>query len=152
MPIHKDLREFIESLNSARVEYLIVGAFAVAWHGYPRFTADIDFLIRPTSENADAVLSALREFGFGSLKLTREDLSRPDQIVQLGAKPNRIDLITSISGVEFEDAWVHRVSGELDGIEVSFIGREELIRNKESTGRPKDLGDADELRKRNPKP
>ncbi len=151
MPLHKDLREFIESLNSARVEYLVVGAFAVAWHGYPRFTADIDFLLRPTLDNADAVLAALRDFGFGSLDLTREDLSKPDQVVQLGVKPNRIDLITSISGVEFEDAWVHRVSGELDGIEVNFIGREELIRNKESTGRPKDIGDADELRKRNPK-
>lgn len=151
MPLHKDLREFIESFNSAGVEYLIVGAFAVAWHGYPRFTADIDFLVRPSLANADAVLAALRAFGFGSLDITREDLCKPDQIVQLGEKPNRIDLITSISGVEFEEAWAHRVSGELDGIAVNFIGREELIRNKESTGRPKDLGDADELRRRAPK-
>lgn len=151
MALHKDLREFIELLNSAGVEYLIVGAFAVAWHGYPRFTADIDFLVRPSLDNADAVLAALRTFGFGGLDITREELCKPDQVVQLGAKPNRIDLITSISGVEFEDAWTHRVSGEIDGITVNFIGREELIRNKESTGRPKDLGDADELRKRNPK-
>jgi hypothetical protein len=118
MPIHKDLREFIESLNSNGVDYLIVGAYAVAWHGYPRFTADIDILVRPVPGNADAVLAALRAFGFGSLDITREDLSQGDQVIQLGAKPNRIDLITSIY--------------------------------KESTGRPKDLGDAAELRKRHP--
>lgn len=151
MRLHKDLREFIESLNAAEVEYLVVGAFAVAWHGYPRFTADIDFLIRPSEANADRVIAALRAFGFGSLEISQEDLSKEDQIIQLGAKPNRIDLITSIAGVEFEDAWIHRVLGEIDGIAVSFIGREELIRNKESTGRAKDLGDADELRKREPR-
>lgn len=148
MRLHKDLREFIELLNSASVEYLVVGGFAVAWHGYPRFTADIDFLIRPSRENADRVVAGLRAFGFGGLGITWEDLSKPDQIIQLGAKPNRIDLITSISGVEFEEAWRNRIAGEIDGIAISFIGREDLIRNKESTGRSKDLGDVDELRKR----
>jgi predicted nucleotidyltransferase len=150
MPLHKDLREFIGLLNSAGVEYLIVGGVAVAWHGYPRFTGDIDFLIRPSTGNADAVLSALRAFGFGSPGVTREDLTTPDRIVQLGTPPNRIDLITSIAGVEFEVAWAHRVAGQIDGLAVHLIGLEELIRNKESTGRPRDLGDADELRKRNP--
>ncbi len=150
MPLHKGLREFIESLNSAKVEYLIVGAFAIAWHGYPRFTADIDFLLRATPQNADAVLAALRSFGFSSLGLTREDLTQPDQIVQLGAKPNRIDLLTSLSGIDFDSAWASRVLGEIDGTPVPFIGREALIQNKESTGRPKDLGDAHELRKRGP--
>lgn len=150
MPLHSDLREFIESLNSAGVEYVIVGGVAVAWHGYPRFTGDIDFFVRPSADNADAVLAALRAYGFGSLDITREDLTKPNQVVQLGTPPNRIDLITSIAGVEFEVAWTHRVSGEIDGIAVNLIGREELIRNKESTGRPRDLGDADELRKRNP--
>lgn len=151
MPIHKDLREFIESLNSNGVEYLVVGAFAVAWHGHPRFTSDIDFFLRATIENADATLAALRAFGFGSLDISRQDLTKPDQVVQLGAKPNRIDLLTSISGVDFEEAWAGRCPGNIDGIPVQFIGRVELLRNKESTGRPKDLGDADELRKRDPK-
>jgi hypothetical protein len=104
MQLSKDLREFIELLNSNGVEYLVVGGFAVAWHGYPRFTADIDFFLRAAPANAEAVLRTLREFGFGSLPLTAADFTRPDQIVQLGAKPNRIDLLTSISGVEFEAA------------------------------------------------
>jgi len=150
MPIHKDLREFIESLNSNGVDYLIVGAYAVAWHGYPRFTADIDILVRPVPGNADAVLAALRTFGFGSLDITREDLSQGDQVIQLGAKPNRIDLITSISGVDVETAWAGCCPGLLGGLPVRFIGVRDLIRNKESTGRPKDLGDAAELRKRHP--
>jgi len=150
MPLSKDLREFVESLNSNGVEYLIVGAFAVAWYGHPRFTADIDFFVRPEPQNALAILSALKDFGFGGLGISAADLTKPDQIVQFGVKPNRIDMITSISGVEFEEAWSHRTPGEIDGIPVQFIGRDELIRNKESTGRPKDLGDAHELRRRHP--
>jgi len=90
-------------------------------------------------------------FGFSSLGITIEDLCKPSQVVQLGVKPSRIDLITSISGVEFEWAWANRAPGQIDGIPVQFIGREDLIRNKESSGRLKDLGDADELRKRDPR-
>ena len=116
MRLNKDLREFIESLNSNRVEYLVVGGFAVAWHGHPRFTADIDFFVRSTVENAKAVLAAIRDFGFGSLDITVDDLSEPGKVVQLGVKPNRIDLITSISGVEFETAWANRSPGQIDGI------------------------------------
>ena len=95
MQLNKDSREFIELLNSNAVEYLVVGGFAVAWHGYPRFTAGIDFLIRADQPNAEHVLRVLRHFGFGSLGIVAEDLSKPDQIIQLGTKPNRIDLITS---------------------------------------------------------
>jgi hypothetical protein len=150
MHLSKDLREFIELLNANRVEYLVVGGFAVAWHGYPRFTADIDFLIRAHPANALLVVQALRDFGFGSLALTPEDLCEPDQIIQLGAKPNRIDLITSIAGVSFDDAWANRVPGSIDSVPVLFIGREDLIRNKESAGRPIDKLDADALRRRLP--
>lgn len=150
MPLHKDLREFIESFNCNKVEYLIVGAFAVAWHGHPRFTADIDFFVRATPDNADAILAALRDSGFGSLQITREDLCEPGQILQLGATPNRIDILTSFSGVDFAVAWENRVPGTIDKIPVFYIGRDDLLANKESTGRPKDLGDADELRKRDP--
>ena len=148
MQLTKDLREFIELLNSNGVEYLIVGAFAVAWYGYPRFTADIDFFVRSTEANADIVIAVLQDFGFASLQINRDDLNRPNRVVQLGAKPNRIDLITSIEGVDFEHAWVNRVLGTLDGIPVPFISLEDLILNKESTGRAKDKGDAEELRKR----
>jgi hypothetical protein len=150
MRLSKDLREFIELLNSNRVEYLVVGAFAVAWHGYARFTADIDFLVRPDRPTAELVVKALKDFGFASLGISPDDLTHPDRIVQLGVKPNRIDLITSIAGVTFEEAWESRVAGTLDGLPVTYIGREILIRNKESTGRPQDLGDAQRLRQRPP--
>jgi hypothetical protein len=148
MPLTKDWREFIELLNSNGVEYLVVGAFAVAFHGFPRYTADLDLLIRPTPENADRVLRALSEFGFGKLGIEAVDLCSPGMVIQLGVKPNRIDLLTAISGVSFEEAWATRSDAQIEGTAARFIGRTELIRNKEQTGRAKDLGDAQELRKR----
>jgi hypothetical protein len=148
MPLSKDLREFIELLTTNGVEFLVVGGFAVAWHGHPRFTADIDFLIRPDPTNAGLVVKSLRDFGFGSVGIVADDLCRADQILQLGVKPNRIDLITSIAGLSFEEAWESRVKGTIDAVPVWFIGRESLIRNKEASGRPQDLADADALRKR----
>ncbi len=93
MRLNKDLREFIELLNSNGVEYLVVGTFAFAWHGYPRFTADIDFFVRPVAANGEVIVAALRAFGFDGLGITANDFSRPDQVVQLGVPPNRIDLI-----------------------------------------------------------
>jgi hypothetical protein len=148
MPLNKDLREFVALLNSNGVEYLVVGAFAVAFHGFPRYTADLDLLVRPAAENAERVMRALSEFGFGSLDIQASDLQSPGRVIQLGVQPNRIDLLTAISGVSFDEAWARRSPGKLDGMEVQFIGRDALIRNKESTGRQKDLGDAEELRKR----
>ncbi len=148
MQLNKDLREFIELLNANAVDYVIVGGFAVAWHGYPRFTADIDVLIRPSIGNAESIVKTLRDFGFAGLGISADDLSRPGQVVQLGAKPNRIDLITSLEGVTLDDVWAKRVAGAIDGVPVTFIGREELIRNKEHVGRPQDLADASALRKR----
>lgn len=148
MPLSKDLREFIELLNANSVEFLVVGGFAVAWHGHPRFTADIDFLIRPTRANAELVVKTLREFGFGGLRVVTDDLCEPDRVVQLGVKPNRIDLITSVAGLSFEDAWDSRVAGTIDSVPVLFIGRDALIRNKEAAARPQDLADAHALRRR----
>jgi len=148
MPLNKDLCEFVALLNANAVEYLVVGAYAVSFHGYPRYTGDLDLLIRPTAENAERVLRTMSEFGFGSLPITSDDLQRADYIVQLGVNPNRIDLLTSVSGVTFDEAWDSRCKGDLDGTPTHFIGREALIRNKEATGRARDLGDADELRKR----
>jgi len=148
MPLSKDLREFVGLLNANKVEYLVVGAFAVAYYGVPRYTADLDLLLRPSPENAERILRVLSQFGFGSLGITHSDFQETDKVIQLGVSPNRIDLLTSISGVTFEDAWSTREQGDLDGVTVNFIGRAALIRNKEHTGRARDLGDAEELRKR----
>src|SRR5215472_12788543 len=102
MPLNKRLREFVGLLNSNKVDYLVVGAFAVAFHGFPRYTAHLDLLVRPTAENAQRILHVLLEFGFGSLGVRAEDLQSDGTILQLGVKPNRIDLVTGISGVTFE--------------------------------------------------
>src|SRR4029077_2088962 len=147
MPLSRDLREFIECLNSSEVEYLIVGALAVSWHGFPRYSADIDFLIRPSHANAELVLRAVTQFGFSSLDISAADLTVPGKVIQLGYEPNRIDLMTSVTGVTFDDAWDDRSPGQLDGLPVTFIGRASLLRNKDSTGRAKDRIDAEELRK-----
>jgi hypothetical protein len=148
MPLTKDSREFIACLRSNEVEFLIVGALAVSWHGFPRYSGDIDFFVRPGRENALRVMAALEEFGFGSLGITLEELSAENRVIQLGVEPNRIDLMTSISGISFEEAWGSRVSAALDGVEVDLIGREALIRNKLASGRSKDLIDVDELTRR----
>ena len=140
-----DWREFIELLNSHQVKYLVVGGFAVAYHGHPRMTEDIDFFIEPTPENAVRVEQVLQAFGFGSLGLTPDDFTSPDRVVQLGYPPNRIDLITSITGSTFEEAWAGRVAAPLDGIPTNFISRDTLVRNKLATGRSKDKADVREL-------
>jgi hypothetical protein len=145
MPLQKDLSEFIESLNSQSVDYLIVGAFALAFHGVPRYTGDIDILVRTSPENATRVEAVMRAFSFASLGLSAADFMYPDQVIQLGHPPNRIDLLTSITGVTFEEAWVSGVDGQLHGIPVRFIGREALIRNKRATGRTQDKADLEAL-------
>jgi hypothetical protein len=139
--LHSDSKEFIALLNSHEVEYLVVGGHAVAFHGHPRFTGDIDFFIRATEENAQRMLRVLGEFGFGSVGITAADLIATGRIVQLGLPPNRIDVLTSISGVDFESAWKSRVSAELDGLRVNFIAAADLLANKQASGRPKDLAD-----------
>lgn len=148
MPLSKDLREFVELLNANEVEYLVVGAFALAFHGVSRYTADLDLFIRPTLQNAEKVLHTLSQFGFGSVDIQADDFQIPDRVIQLGVRPNRIDLLTGISGVSFDEAWATRLEGPLDGIRTHFIGVTALIRNKESTGRGQDLVDVEELRKR----
>jgi hypothetical protein len=150
MPLSSDLREFIECLNSNEVEYLVVGALPVSWHGFPRYSADIDFLIRPSHANALRVLRALSQFGFGSLGISVTDLIQPGKVIQLGYEPNRIDLMTSVTGVSFDDAWDDRARGDLDGLPVNFMGRSSLLRNKDATGRAKDRIDAEELRRQKP--
>ena len=145
MHLPKDLREFIESLNSNHVEYLIVGGDALAFHGCPRYTGDIDVLVRPSPENAARLEGLIVEFGFASASLSARDFLETGRVVQLGRAPNRIDLLTSISGVEFEEAWDDRVAAELDGLPVFFIGRASFIKNKKATGRTQDKADIEAL-------
>jgi hypothetical protein len=145
MKLSKDLREFIALLNSTGVNYLIVGGHAVAFHGYPRFTGDIDFFVERSLENAERIERVLGQFGFAGLGLTAQDFVQPEIVVQLGRPPNRIDLLTSIDGVRFEDAWPRRTAGDLDGLSVFFIGKLDLLANKRASGRPQDAADLSHL-------
>jgi hypothetical protein len=145
--IPKDLREFVELLNSNGVRYLIAGGYAVAFHGHPRMTGDIDVFVEISAENAGRIEKVLAEFGLSSLGLAAKDFLEPRTIVQLGYPPNRIDVLTSLTGVDFEQAWAHRVGVVVDGLPILFVGREDLIANKRATGRPKDLADVDALLK-----
>jgi hypothetical protein len=127
--------------NAHHVEYLIVGGYALAFHGAPRFTGDLDIFVKPDAVNAQRILTALEAFGFASVGLTPSDFERPDQVIQLGVPPVRIDLITSITGVSWDEAWAGRVAGRYGDMPVSFIGREQFIANKRATGRTKDMAD-----------
>ncbi|MEK7706348.1 MAG: DUF6036 family nucleotidyltransferase [Myxococcota bacterium] len=145
MKLARDSREFVELLSSHHVDYVIVGGHAVAYHGYPRFTGDIDVLVRPSTSNAHRVLAALKQFGFGNVGIEIEDLTTPGKVIQLGQPPNRIDIVTRITGVDFDDAWSTKVTAVLDGIPVFILGREGLLKNKRATGRAKDLADVEAL-------
>jgi hypothetical protein len=141
MEINRDFKELLESLNSRSVEYLLVGAYALAFHGVPRNTGDMDIWVNPDPTNAERVVAALDDFGFGTLGLTEQDFTAPDMVVQLGVVPSRVDILTSISGVSWPEAWLHRQEARYGSVPVYFLGRDEFIDNKRSTGRPKDLGD-----------
>jgi len=146
MSVNPDFRDLFATLNDAHAEFLIVGGYALAVHGAPRFTKDLDVWIRADPDNAQRVWQALDEFGapFGDLNL--EDLSTPGVVFQMGLPPNRIDIITAIDGVEFHDAWERKVISTYGDQPVMVIGLDELIRNKETTGRPQDALDAKTLR------
>jgi hypothetical protein len=139
------LKRVYRIINALKVRYIIVGAFAVAYHGYPRYTGDIDLFIERSSENAHAILNAIRQFGFGDLGLSAEDFLQEDQVIQLGIAPNRIDLLTFLSGVEFQEAWDTRVQGEIAGLRVPFISKELLKKNKTASGRSQDKADLEHL-------
>jgi len=145
MEIQPDFRDLLALFNAHSVEYMIVGGYALAFHGAPRYTGDIDLFIRPSATNARRILTALDDFGFGTVGLTAEDFRSPDKVVQLGVPPVRIDIITSLSGVSLEDAFVGCVDGKYGDIPVQYIGRAEFISNKRSTGRKKDIADLEAL-------
>ena len=145
MEVHPDFSEFLASLNASHVEYLVVGAYALAFHGVPRNTLDIDIYLRPTVENASRFLTALDAFGFGSLKIGRDALTVPDRILHIGRPPVRIDVMTSISGVSWASAWRGRARGPYGEVSVFYLGRRQLLTNKRASGRTKDLGDVEAL-------
>ena len=141
MALSKDWREFLELLNSRGVDYVIVGAQSLAFHGRPRYTGDLDILVRPTPDNARLLLTLLNQFGFEQSSFKETDFLQPEQIIQLGRAPSRIDLLTSISGVSTNEAFTSKISAILDSIPVFILGRDALIRNKRAVGRPQDLAD-----------
>ncbi len=147
MKVEKDFEEFIRLLNYHKVKYLIVGAYAVIFHTLPRNTGDIDFFIEPSSGNADKILQVLKDFGFEYLDFKKEDFLIPDIVIQLGFSPNRIDIITGISGISFEEAYKNKIRSKIGSEKVYFISSPDLLKNKESTGRAKDIADAEILRK-----
>ena len=135
----------LSALSAAGAEFLVVGAHALAAHGVPRATGDLDLWVRASAENAERVWEALEQFGAPLHDLTIEDLARPDVVFQIGVVPQRIDLLTSITGVTFDDAWANRVLVEIGELEVPVLGRSELVRNKRAVGRTRDLADIAEL-------
>ena len=146
--MNRDFFDMLSALSAEGVEFLVVGAYALAAHGLPRATGDLDIWVRPSADNADRVLRALRSFGVPMFDLTREDLLRPDTVFQIGVVPSRIDLLTGVTGVTFEEAWPSRTTVAFEGLAAPIIGLDELLRNKEATGRPQDVADAAWLRGR----
>jgi len=145
MPLPDDWRAFIESLNSNGVEYVVVGAVALAHHGFPRFTGDLDILIRNSAENAKRIEAALAAFGFAGLGLRAADFEDSYRVIQIGVPPNRIDLLTSLTGVSFDEAWLGRVETFVGPTRVNIIGLAALILNKKMTGRAQDKADLEAL-------
>lgn len=139
--MNRDFVEMLSALCAAGAEFLVVGAHALAAHGAPRATGDLDIWVRATPDNADRVLEALRQFGAPLLDLTKADLVSPDVVFQIGLAPSRIDLLTSITGVEFDRAWPNRIHVTIGELTVPVLGRNDFIANKEATGRPRDLLD-----------
>ena len=144
--LNPNFKDMLSALNEAGAEYLVVGAYAMAAHGCPRSTGDIDFWVRTTPQNAQRVWQALIVFGAPTSQISPEDFSTPDVVFQIGIAPQRIDILTKISGVEFDEAWPNRLTADLGGILANVIGRDELVQNKLASGRPKDLLDADILK------
>jgi hypothetical protein len=145
IPLNKDFLEFAQVLNNHNVEYMIVGAYAMAAQGYSRTTGDIDFFIRPDKENAKRIYAALKSFGAFLHEASVDDFSKENFIFQIGVVPVRVDVITSISGVTFEESYPFRIIKEVDGLMLPFLSKQFLIINKRATGREKDIHDALEL-------
>lgn len=138
MELSQDFKEFIQLLNAHKVEYLVVGGYAVTIHGFPRTTGDIDFWMKPYHDNAQRIVKTLIDFGFGSLDISEDDFLREDCVVQLGFPPNRIDILTGVSGLEFDECYNAREVVMYEGEKINFISLHHLKINKKQTGRDKD--------------
>ena len=144
--LSRDFKEFVELLIKNKVEYLIVGGYAVAIHGYPRYTGDLDIWLNPTPENAKSIVKTVNEFGFSSFNLTLSDFTKPGNVIQLGYPPLRIDLLTEVDGVIFKECFINRKEVEIDNLIVNFIGYADLIKNKKQSGRLRDINDIENLK------
>jgi len=143
--LNEDYRDMLHALSDEKVRFLLVGAYALAAHGYPRATMDIDIWVMPSPQNAEAVLKALGRFGAPLLNLAKEDLQKEGTVFQIGVAPRRIDIITAASGLQFEEAYTRSLSVTIEGIEVRILSIDDIIRNKRASGRTKDLADAETL-------
>jgi len=151
LTIHKDFADFLRLLNEREVRYLVVGGYAVSFHGYPRYTGDLGVFIDATPENARRLIRVYGEFGFDHAQIKLEMLTTPDNVIRIGHEPVRLEVLTSISGVVFDEAYLRRVVVPVNHLLVPFISFADLIKNKMSTGRGKDLVDAEALQKRETK-
>lgn len=147
MELSSDLLEFIQFLNQRRVEYLVVGGWAFSLHARPRYTKDIDILVRRSAGNAALLMEIMKDFGFGAVGVSAEDFLRPGYVIQLGFEPNRIDLLTDIVSVDFESAWTRRETFQHQGVSICVISKQDLLANKLAAGRDQDLVDAKTLQK-----
>jgi hypothetical protein len=147
MRVEKDFKGFIESLNRNNVRYLIIGSFALSYYAEPRYTKDIDIFIDSTTSNADCLMKAVREFGFTDVELGSGDFLESDQVIQLGIAPLRIDLLTSLKGLSFADAWDRKTAGQYGDIPAFYISKQDLIDHKKLVGRKQDLADIEKLTK-----
>ena len=145
MVLNQDFKEFIQSLNANKVRYLIIGGYAVAFHGQPRYTKDLDVWVEPNLRNAVRLIAALEAFGFGSIDLKPNDFLDPEAVIQLGYPPHRIDLVADLKGVDLSTCYDSRIIDKIDGIPMSFIDLENLKRNKKAVGRYQDLADLENL-------
>lgn len=145
MEVQQDFKELLGLLNKHKVEYVIVGGYALAFHGAPRYTGDMDILVKAGRQNAERILAALDDFGFGELELSIADFERPNFVVQLGVAPVRVDIITSLTGVSWGQAYSSRLEGKYGELRVSYIGREQFVANKRAVGRKRDLADLEAL-------
>ena len=145
MEIQEDFSELLKLFNKNEVKFIIVGGYALAFHGAPRYTGDIDLYVKPEKDNAACVITSLKEFGFGDLGLKQSDFTLPGNVVQLGVPPVRIDIVTSISGVTWDEAYSAKINANYGNVNVNYLGRKEIIANKKSIGRKKDLADLEAL-------
>jgi len=143
--LNQDFKEFIQLLNKNQVKYLVIGGYAVAIHGHPRYTKDIDIWIEMSEENAQKLIKSLEQFGFGSLGLSPKDFQTPDQIIQLGYPPSRIDLLTTPDGIDFPTCYTSKIEMIIDEMSINFIDLENLRKNKQASGRLQDLADLENL-------